>query len=358
MMKQENLLKKVGLILDELNNQFEFLAQNPQRLNELELELFLANANFLADHVQIIKKISSAKPTLSIDAANDQIESTNNTQELGTTFTKPRAEPDFLVEEDRVEPIPFINEWKEERELQSKVTADENRQELDIRQIEEEVFKPDHEPSTFEFILNEHAEHEKFDFENKSVDEIFDRPLSAEEESILAQKKKLNESPNQVPEPDEDEIGPEPFLVTKEVSVEFEPKPSIQPRPESKPQPQPQSNPIQPKAQTVSEDSAYTPTLNDILAAKADKKINEQTVTKGITDLKMAVNLNDKLIYIRDLFNGYNLAYAEAMEIANKLANFEAADQFFQKNYAVKNDWASKQATVDKFYELLNQRFK
>lgn len=337
MMKQENLLKKVGLILDELNNQFEFLAQNPQRLNELELELFLANANFLADHVQIIKKISSAKPTLSIDAANDQIESTNNTQELGTTFTKPRAEPDFLVEEERVEPIPFINEWKEERELQSKVTADENRQELDIRQIEEEVFKPDHEPSTFEFILNEHAEHEKFDFENKSVDEIFDRPLSAEEESILAQKKKLNESPNQVPEPDEDEIGPEPFLVTKEVSVE------------SQPQPESQSN---------AEDLNYTPTLNEMLAAKADKKINEQTVTKGITDLKMAVNLNDKLIYIRDLFNGYNLAYAEAMEIANKLANFEAADQFFQKNYAVKNDWASKQATVDKFYELLNQRFK
>lgn len=337
MMKQENLLKKVGLILDELNNQFEFLAQNPQRLNELELELFLANANFLADHVQIIKKISSAKPTLSIDAANDQIESINNTQELGTTFTKPRAKPDFLTEEDRVEPIPFINEWKEERELQSKVTADENRQELDIRQIEEEVFKPDHEPSTFEFILNEHAEHEKFDFENKSVDEIFDRPLSAEEESILAQKKKLNESPNQVPEPDEDEIGPEPFLVTKEVSVE------------SQPQPESQSN---------AEDLNYTPTLNEMLAAKADKKINEQTVTKGITDLKMAVNLNDKLIYIRDLFNGYNLAYAEAMEIANKLANFEAADQFFQKNYAVKNDWASKQATVDKFYELLNQRFK
>lgn len=337
MMKQENLLKKVGLILDELNNQFEFLAQNPQRLNELELELFLANANFLADHVQIIKKISSAKPTLSIDAANDQIESINNTQELGTTFTKPRAKPDFLTEEDRVEPIPFINEWKEERELQSKVTADENGQELDIRQIEEEVFKPDHEPSTFEFILNEHAEHEKFDFENKSVDEIFDRPLSAEEESILAQKKKLNESPNQVPEPDEDEIGPEPFLVTKEVSVE------------SQPQPESQSN---------AEDLNYTPTLNEMLAAKADKKINEQTVTKGITDLKMAVNLNDKLIYIRDLFNGYNLAYAEAMEIANKLANFEAADQFFQKNYAVKNDWASKQATVDKFYELLNQRFK
>jgi hypothetical protein len=38
--------------------------------------------------------------------------------------------------------------------------------------------------------------------------------------------------------------------------------------------------------------------------------------------------------------------------------SFEAADSFLQTNYAAKNDWASKQATVDQFYELLNRRFR
>ena len=59
MMNQEDIFKKIGQILNELNDQYQYLAQNPRELNELELELFLANANFLSDHVDIIKKINS-----------------------------------------------------------------------------------------------------------------------------------------------------------------------------------------------------------------------------------------------------------------------------------------------------------
>lgn len=58
MMKQEALFRKLGNILNELNDQYQFLSQNPEQLSELELELFLANANFLADHIQIIKKLN------------------------------------------------------------------------------------------------------------------------------------------------------------------------------------------------------------------------------------------------------------------------------------------------------------
>ena len=98
------------------------------------------------------------------------------------------------------------------------------------------------------------------------------------------------------------------------------------------------------------------PALNDILASKTTtNSIN--TTTNAISDLKQGINLNDKLLFIKDLFNGFNLAYAEAIELANKLPNFGAADAFFQKNYAVKNNWAEKQQTVDKFYEILNRRF-
>ncbi|RZK14166.1 MAG: hypothetical protein EOO86_19080, partial [Pedobacter sp.] len=58
MMNQQDIFKKVGHILAELNEQHQFLAQNPQQLNDLELELFLANADFLADHVRIVQKLS------------------------------------------------------------------------------------------------------------------------------------------------------------------------------------------------------------------------------------------------------------------------------------------------------------
>ena len=109
---------------------------------------------------------------------------------------------------------------------------------------------------------------------------------------------------------------------------------------------------------TAIEDPGFKPTLNDLLASKAERSVNHQNGASAISDLKQGINLNDKLVYIKDLFNGYNLAYAEAIDIANKLPNFEAADNFFKKNYAIKYNWAEKQATVDKFYALLNQRFK
>ena len=350
MMKQEDLFKKIGLILNELNDQYQFLAQNPQQLNELELELFHANANFLADHVQIIKKISNSQPApLALPEVEEEAlnEQTNFQQEeeliSSTSFTQ-----DNMQEEQQIETVTFVEEIAEE----TPIPQTSYQPEPPLAEIEEEIFKIDNAPSTFEFILNDHAEHEKFDFEEKSVDELFNRPLSDEEERIIAEKKKINIEPTvETQDIEEDEIGPEPFLVYKkeeevfpiakeDLDLEVAPTPS----------------PIVKSTEPI-EDPAYKPTLNDLLAGKAAGN-NINTAKPAISDLKQAINLNDKLLYIKDLFNGYNLAYAEAIDLANKLPNFEAADNFFKNNYAVKNNWAEKQVTVDKFYELLNQRFK
>ncbi|MDQ7948286.1 MAG: hypothetical protein REI78_13445 [Pedobacter sp.] len=340
-MRQEDLFRKLGLILKELNEQYEFLAENPQQLSELELELFQANANFLADHVQIIKKINLNGNPVQNDTVMPSLQDE-------------QEEPAFAEEESQLETVTF----DEPSETEENEVVEPAVPQLDL--IEEEVFKLDQSPSTFEFILNDHSEHERFEFEEKSVDELFNRPLSEAEEQILAQKMKLREKmAMEADSMEDDEIGPEPFLVTaKPVPVEEEQTAIVQPdeapagiSPEDLDLEKPKVNHQEPV-----EDPNYKPTLNELLA-KGNENINAVS-RPAIKDLKQAISLNDKLLYIKDLFNGYNLAYAEAIEVANKLPNFEAADNFFQKNYAVKNNWAEKQATVDQFYSLLNQRFK
>ncbi|MES2653755.1 MAG: hypothetical protein V4663_18605 [Bacteroidota bacterium] len=361
MMNQEDLFKKIGLIVKELNVQYEYLAQNPQQLNELELALFHANADFLSDHAQILIKISKNQAPLEIQAAVDNQES----------------EIEILQGEDRKEELEteYYGDALQEEQVEAITFAEE------IPEIEEEIFKLDESPSTFEFILNESSESEtiesipqtnlnpfvqdsfitdesplnndeKFDFEEKSVDELFNRPLSQEEENILAQKRKLRETITEAPvDIDEDEIGPEPFLVSKPIEEDF-------PIDEEDLTLEEAIEPVINNQQVAVEDPSYKPTLNDLLAVKTDKSLNDHNGANRISDLKQGINLNDKLLYIKDLFNGYNLAYAEAIDLANKLSNFEAADNFFKKNYAVKYNWADKQTTVDKFYALLNQRFK
>lgn len=339
MIKQEAIFKKVGFILEELNEQYQFLAQNAQQFNELELDLFLANANFLADHIQIIQKIMLNQST-----------STSSVTENLSSDNKDFAN-DSLQKKTENQPLAFVEETQLENDLP----------EIGITTKEDEIFKLDNTPSTFEFILNPHSEdesiidipqtnvNEKFEFEEKSIDEIFNRPLSGEEERIIAEKRKLSTDFIQEEEIEEEEVGPEPFLIVKEEIV-----PIVE---EDLTYELPSVQPVILQSDELVEDPSNKPTLNELLAGK--NKSNPNQIEKQlITDLKQGINLNDKLLYIKDLFNGYNLAYNEAIEIANKLPNFEAADNFFQKNYAVKNNWADKQDTTDRFYKLLNQRFK
>ncbi len=395
MMNQEDIFKKIGQILSELNDQYQYLAQNPQELNDLELELFLANSNFLSDHVQIIKKINS-----------------KNIQKILPEHTEiHKVVPAVEVS---VSPI-------EEKHI-----------EADKPMLEEELFKLDNEPSTFEFILSDRTPSDQFEFEEKPIDEIFDRPLSTEEQEIIARKQKLREKIDQeeleAPIVEEDEIGPEPFLVAEnntvhyqeeEVNEEFEEERAAEqniPEEEVKEEeakeaieeenvvkegsvqesavvekpfigkqavivdelaekvetvhlakPKEHSAPVV-RAEEVQEAETIVPpvavqpvikpaTLNDILAGNKSVNNNVGSSRTEIKDLKQAISLNDKMLYIRDLFNGYNLAYAEAVDLLNKMPDFQTADHFLKNNYAVKHNWAAKQDTADQFYELLNRRF-
>jgi len=373
MMNQEDIFKKIGQILSELNDQYQYLAQNPGELNELELELFLANANFLTDHVQIIRKLNSTVLQQALP------EHTESAAEFSVQDSLAPASILQVIDEPAAKPI-----------------------------LEQEMFKLDKEPSTFEFILNEKPSSDLFEFEEKSVGEIFDRPLSKEEEEIIAQKQKLRENDSLESElPEEDEIGPEPFLVAhpepgvtaqdelfsnaqpiaelplsevipgeEEIILDEEPfleEPVLEKPVLEKPVPvelvfeEPAFEEYVPEneiaaVEELKEPAAPAPiaklTLNDILSGKGQTApAKTETSRAAITDLKQSISLNDKLRYIRDLFNGYNLAYAEAIDLVNKMPDFKTADNFLKNNYAAKHNWASKQETVDQFYELLNQRF-
>ena len=402
MMNQQSIFKKVGSILTELNEQYEFLAQNPQQLNHLELELFLANADFLADHVRIVQKLNAINEQ-PIPAANQPLLEEQN------TIILPEAPQSYIENDQAFAP----------QELEEVVTAEEQEERIDVKpeqeilddeQIKEETakevlahdfFKPDQDSHSFEFVLGNHSKDDQFDYEAKAVEEIFDRPLSKVEEEILAQKKKIHEKeelPTTIQDErtlkEEDEIGPEPFLIPHEEeeavdepesiaqepvaeetktpeSVAEEPivsrsepipalkdvemdEPVISPPVADRPIFTPEAVPVKPVEQPI---AATNParSLNDLLA-KTNAQ-GDEPVKAPIADLKQAINLNEKLLFIKDLFKGYNLAYSEAIDIVNKMNSFEAANNFLQSNYSLKYDWASKQATVDQFYELLNRRF-
>src|ERR1700759_4164559 len=60
-MKQKEVFKKIGGIIGELSEQYEYLKTVTEDLNDLELELFAANAHFLADHIEVLCKLNLQK---------------------------------------------------------------------------------------------------------------------------------------------------------------------------------------------------------------------------------------------------------------------------------------------------------
>lgn len=335
MMNQADIFKKVGVILNELQDQYEFLAQNPEQLNELELELFKANANFLSDHIEIIRKLNNSK------VPKELPQHTGTSGDQADQLSSRASVPEF---------IPVVDEIAEPRDY----SFFEKPADL-VEYVNEEPASTAH---TFEFILDDKLESDNFDFEEKSVDAIFDRPLSKEEEQIIAEKQKLRDQSIQQPEPAAQPVvqpvapTPQPIFIPDPVEEKEIPKPTtsfVEDKVEKQVVKQPEN-----------EIPAVRPTVNDLLATKNGNnsaQAKEENSKPPIHDLKSAITLNEKLLYIKDLFNGYNLAYSEAIDLINKMPDLKTADAFLKSSYAEKNNWQAKQSTVDQFYKLLSQRF-
>ncbi|MBY0245532.1 MAG: hypothetical protein K2Q03_08785 [Sphingobacteriaceae bacterium] len=288
MINQDNVFKKIGFILNELQDQYDYLAQQKVNITTVEVDFFMANVSFLNENAQVLKKIFQP-----IEVEDTQMplaqKLSENIEEFETKIKE--EEPEFVFE------------------LETK---------------------------GLNFILENEEMPEQFDFELKPINELFDRPLSEDEALFLQKIEQKKENSNLLEQEEnfeeedfeEDEQAPEPFLLVR---------PSLE-------------NEI-----VIEEEIEKVKTLNDLLQNQTDS-VNERRVEQF--DLKSVINLNEKMLYVKELFGGYNLAYAEAIELVSKMPNYEAADLFLQKNYAVKNNWHEKSETSKQFYTLIEHFFK
>ena len=122
MMNQQDIFKKVGNILTELNEQYQFLAQNPEQLNDLEVELFLANADFLADHVRIVQKLNSTSQQRNI-----------TTQEVPFVAQPETLEDEIWADKSYLEE----EENFDTTELKEIATAEEEEERVDVKHEQE-----------------------------------------------------------------------------------------------------------------------------------------------------------------------------------------------------------------------------
>lgn len=345
-MKQLDVFKKIGGILKELNDQYNYLEAESSELNELELELFVANAHFLKDHAEILRRLHErANPTPPPPVAEKPEQVIEISKPIPLPLPPPapiEKKPEPITEPRYFEPVvqqkPVI---ENKLELSKDIPAAPVQPPYNPVQNEPEPEPVEEEPVPHIDVKAE-STGDTYSFERQEPEPVkeeleIDHTAEWEDEEDHFEQEELTE---QLPQ-----AGAEHQSATELVVSSTNPEPVVDHADGSK---------------TVNDDKVLT--INQKISALKGEKDKTAAATSPatvlpITDLKSAINLNDKLLYIKDLFNGYSLAYSEAVEIVNRFNSFDEAERFLKTNYVVKNNWESKPATAEKFYTLLKRRY-
>jgi hypothetical protein len=335
-MKQMDVFKKIGGILKELNDQYDYLEAESSDLNELELELFVANAHFLKDHAEILRRLHERSTPASHVPPTEKTEPV-----IENNKPAPENKSEQIHEQRYFEPV--VQQKPTENTLELTQTAEPPVQ-APYNPVKIEPVAPlteDQQPVS-QIGLKAESNGDSYSFERREPE-----PVKEELEIDEAQ-----DWEDEVDHFEQEELIEQVLPAATEIqqtenhSVTQNTSESVADQTDAN------------DAKASNEDRVLT--INQkisALKAEKEKSASLQANILPITDLKSAINLNDKLLYIKDLFNGYSLAYSEAIEIVNRFNSFEEAERFLKTNYLVKNNWESKPATVEKFYALLKRRY-
>jgi hypothetical protein len=342
-MKTQHIFKKVGSILAEINEQYQYLAEAPENLNDLELELLSANADFLAEHIKVLKKLNLSDVKLLQEASRSDISQSEEYKESVNVTEIENA--DHLIKQEFPENYSSFHKEIEPKATEKEETpvAEDLPEPIDtdllIKQELPESYSSFHKPAENEIPAALAATEDL-------RQEAYQDPAEVREQNFLPVQE-------QVAEPAGESSFNAFFTPEANPIANNEPVEGTQVIEEVVPEAEPLVEPSKPV-----EEPLKVPTINDMMSAqRSQDPLSRFNKPQTVSDLKSIISLNDKLLFIKDLFNGYSLAYSEAIEIISRFDSFTAADNFLKTNYSVKNNWAVKQATADKFYELLNRRF-
>ncbi len=94
--------------------------------------------------------------------------------------------------------------------------------------------------------------------------------------------------------------------------------------------------------------------LNERLAEQSKTNdIASQIRQKPVSDIKAAIGIGDRFLYIRELFNGNNDIFESTITYLNSLNSFDAASSYLADNF----NWDSSEETVTNFVNVVRRKY-
>ena len=100
-----------------------------------------------------------------------------------------------------------------------------------------------------------------------------------------------------------------------------------------------------------------TESVNEQLSLQKKVSIAEKLQKTKIEDLRKVIGLNQKFLFMNDLFEGEKAHYDYALNYLNELNTLEEANHFLTKDLASKHSWDFSSSTANIFKELVERKF-
>ena len=96
--------------------------------------------------------------------------------------------------------------------------------------------------------------------------------------------------------------------------------------------------------------------LNDRL--KSEKtELAEVLIDSPIRDLKKGIGINDRYVFVNELFRGDEAMYERSIKTINGFRILAEAEYWMERELKVKLGWDDGKATTQHFYQLVKRRF-
>ena len=108
---------------------------------------------------------------------------------------------------------------------------------------------------------------------------------------------------------------------------------------------------------TLSQQQSTKSAEINLANAAASDSVNDALAETPIKDLKKAIGINERYMYINELFNGEEVAFDRSIKTINAFGAYGEADLWIRRELIHTYGWDDKSAVVKQFYQLVRRRF-
>jgi len=336
-MDKHKLVRIILKDLEEIKNLSEEVAEC-QDDTTLIIDLALNRSRLLCQEIELLREFYGK--TNSIPLENDESSIEEDEEEA---LEAGASDPEFEI----------INFDKKEIPGQEPMAEDE------IQEEESFLEMPDDEEPEEEYLIEEDEE-EDIDLEEEKEEEEEDEEdrlnEMEEEEPVIDEIEEPEQKPNE-PVTEFKEAPKQGFrtIPVEELEdndnldqVRFMPPVDLSTRPVMHEIPKPE-NPVQEKT-LLGDSFKNEQSVNDVIG---EKKAEESNLINGpISSLRASIGLNDRFLFIREIFANNTDKYNTVIDQLDKLETIQQAVEFLKANITLQ-----KNETSLKFVDLLKRRF-